>query len=864
MCVQVHPYADIERAYQVTLFLVDPSDRGPSGVKAPEPVKRADQHYHDDDDDRQSVISEATSVKSSMSTKQKTTSKPKTAQSMSQSAMKNGSGSSNGKLNLSVVGTSMGSLNNLAAAGQGSGNVGGGAGRKNSGGAGGFDGNGNGADNGWFATKQSQQNQPQQQRPQQQQQQQQPVVAFENDYGEESAEEDYGEALSDLDGEEFEGDGEAGSRALGGKPAHRTAQRFSANRPWAGAIVAPTKGDEMLPKGDLPSETLILEHVHGYRTRDVRNNLFYLANGCIVFPAGAVGVVHDPRTNRQRFFQGRHKEDITAVAVHPSGRLVATGDIVCHDDGCYVYIWDADNPEDEQKQIQLKIGDKKLAKGVADVEFSPDGRYLTVVAMDADHMVYLYDWQKNQRPIAKEKGHTDAIFGVTFNHSNPSEFVTYGVKHLKYWQWDPSSSRLKGDRGLFGSRKVQSVICATFLPNGNFVTGSHGGELLVWSRNQIVSVIDGAHKGPVYGLAFGPAGLISGGKDGKVVLRDAKLHATDEVELESGVRALCLSADGNKVLVGLEDSVIVEVEGIGKGRNKKQMRIMEAHSAAKMEELWGLSVNPNNDNEFVTCGDDGQIFRWDADQRKPVASATLAGKLRAISYSPDGSVIAIGNDAGDIYVVQAEDLAQVFYQKYKQRKNINSKLHGIDVIKFSPNGMYIAVGSHDCVVDIYDVAGGMKLAGVCKGHSSYITHLDWSADSQYLQTNSADFELLFWSAPSGKQITSATAMKDVEWATYSCILGWPVQGIWEKGMDGTDINTANRNPESSCIASGDDFMNVRLHVYPAVKENLPCKKFLGHGSHVTKVIFTPSGKRLISTGGLDGCTFQLYEMLFSI
>lgn len=83
-----------------------------------------------------------------------------------------------------------------------------------------------------------------------------------------------------------------------------------------------------------------------------------------------------------------------------------------------------------------------------------------------------------------------------------------------------ASNKMKGDRGIFGSRKIQSVICAVFLPDGSYVTGSHGGEIIAWKKNNIISVID-AHKGPVYGLTFHPEfGIISGGQDGKIILRD--------------------------------------------------------------------------------------------------------------------------------------------------------------------------------------------------------------------------------------------------------------------------------------------------------------------------------------------------------
>ena len=178
-------------------------------------------------------------------------------------------------------------------------------------------------------------------------------------------------------------------------------------------------------------------------------------------------------------------------------------------------------------------------------------------------------------------------------------------------------------------------------------------------------------------------------------------------------------------------------------------------------------------------------------------------------------------------------------------------------VKWSPDGNTIAVGAHDQKIYLYDASKGYKLRGICKGHSSYITHIDFTADSRSMHTNCGAYELLFWNVENGKQDPGgASGLRDAEWASWTATLGWPVQGIWPAGADGTDVKGVDRSHSGTVLATGDDFGFVKLFTFPNVKAGWEFKKFDGHSSQVTCVRFSCDDSYLMSAGGNDKSTFQ--------
>ena len=96
-------------------------------------------------------------------------------------------------------------------------------------------------------------------------------------------------------------------------------------------------------------------------------------------------------------------------------------------------------------------------------------------------------------------------------------------------------------------------------------------------------------------------------------------------------------------------------------------------------------------------------------------------------------------------------------------------LNKINVVKISPDGNKVAVGASDNVIYVADLDtdGDIKETIRLLGHTSGVTHVDWSADGLFLRSNSSDYELLFWRSEDGEHLTTDAELEALpsSWAT---------------------------------------------------------------------------------------------------
>ncbi|XP_052042435.1 echinoderm microtubule-associated protein-like 4 isoform X1 [Apodemus sylvaticus] len=609
---------------------------------------------------------------------------------------------------------------------------------------------------------------------------------------------------------------------------------------------------------ELPPEKLKLEWAYGYRGKDCRANVYLLPTGEIVYFIASVVVLFNYEERTQRHYLG-HTDCVKCLAIHPDKIRIATGQIAGVDkDGRplqpHVRVWDS---------VSLTtlhvIGLGTFERGVGCLDFSKadSGTHLCVIDDSNEHMLTVWDWQKKSK-VAEIKTTNEVVLAVEFHPTDANTIITCGKSHIFFWTW--SGNSLTRKQGIFGKyEKPKFVQCLAFLGNGDVLTGDSGGVMLIWSKTTVdpppgkgpkgvyqINRQIKAHDGSVFTLCQMRNGMLltGGGKDRKIILWDHDLNLEREIEVPDQYGTIRAVAEGKaeQFLVGTSRNFILR----GTFNDGFQIEV-QGHT----DELWGLATHPFKDL-LLTCAQDRQVCMWNSVAHRLEWTRLVDEPGHCADFHPSGTVVAIGTHSGRWFVLDAEtrDLVSIHTDGNEQ----------LSVMRYSVDGTLLAVGSHDNFIYLYAVSeNGRKYSryGKCTGHSSYITHLDWSPDNKHIMSNSGDYEILYWDIENGcKLIRNRSDCKDIDWTTYTCVLGFQVFGVWPEGSDGTDINALVRSHNRRVIAVADDFCKVHLFQYPCSKAKAPSHKYSAHSSHVTNVSFTHNDSHLISTGGKDMSIIQ--------
>jgi WD40 repeat protein len=418
---------------------------------------------------------------------------------------------------------------------------------------------------------------------------------------------------------------------------------------------------------------------------------------------GAVLTFWDLRSGRP----GRAPGDngpIRAVAVSPSGRLVASGG----DDGS-VRLWDVTT----HKQVAAAVEHTGAVRAVA---FSPDGR--TVASGGEDGSVRL--WSAGPRPSTLNQltsllGPTQGVLGVAFSADGSALASAGSDTAVGLWNVSrPADDHLPG-----------VYAAAAFGPGGIVATAGRDHRPRLWDaagsgtltpRRALGPLPPPAGSGPAaFGMAFSPTGtmLATPGTAESAVLWDVRTGAARTVAGRSRypVHAVALSPRGDTVA-----SASARADGDVDLRSTATLRTVASAPSVHTGPINGVGLGPApghpDDLLLAVASDDGYVS----------VSSTGGGPLvllpehttvpvDSVALSPDGTMLASGSENGTVRLWHAAGPTRWTDLRLETPTDPVRPILGI---AFNRDATMLAAAGADGLIRIWDLPGG-RLAATLTG-----------------------------------------------------------------------------------------------------------------------------------------------------
>jgi WD40 repeat protein len=311
------------------------------------------------------------------------------------------------------------------------------------------------------------------------------------------------------------------------------------------------------------------------------------------------------------------------------------------------------------------------------------------------------------------------------------------------------------------------------------------------------------------------------------VLGESRMRQADRIN------ALAYSPDGRHLASASADYT-VKVWDLGTGREVTTYRghLDQPDDPTKAGNPLGttdVAFHPT-DPVIASCSGN-QVHLWNPTTGKPVKTVLDLGKtadkpIKALAYSPDGTLLAVGGDDGILRVIESDTGKAVYTSPTRNCR--------IERVAFSPNGKLVVVGDTNANVGVYVPRGkGNQLAlGVQGADSGPIAGVAFTADGAAVFSGGGDGKARLTAGPnpdgSGAP-TTATRLRD-----YVGHVG-PILGLAV-------------TPDGEFLVTGGDDRTVRVWGVKSAKE---VRSFQGHLKKVTAVAARGDGRQ-VASGSEDG------------